>query len=147
MSFSQPVEYGDLKLTILEAESICKIATPLVLKCRITNTCNRNMELNLNFNTGQNRGQGFTGSSEQALGALEPEKSKDFILTIFPTRLGIVNVSGLVITDLYMIRNYEFGNFLQVFSANELNETYEKQNFVRYHDIPVNVETVSPLVV
>lgn len=105
------------------------------------------MELNLNFNTGQNRGHGFTGSSEQSLGALEPEKSKDFILTIFPTKLGIINVSGLIITDLYMIRNYEFGNFLQVYSANELNEACDQQNFIRYHDIPVTVDAVSSLIV
>lgn len=107
------------------------------------------MELNLNFNVGQHRGQGFTGSSEQSLGTLEPEKSKDFKLTIFPTRQGIINISGLIISDVYMIRNYEFGDFMQIFAVNELDETSDLQNFVRYHDIPTAqpATTSSPLVV
>lgn len=106
------------------------------------------MELNLNFNVGQHQSQGFTGSSEQSLGTLEPEKSKDFKLTIFPTRRGIIDISGLVICDVYMIRNYEFGNFMQIFAVNELNDCSDLQSFVRYHDIPV-VEpvAVSPLIV
>lgn len=105
------------------------------------------MELKLNFNMAQSRGQGFTGSSEQSLGTLEPEKSKDFKLTVFPTRQGIINISGLVIVDVYMIRNYEFGDFMQIFAVNELDETIDLQSLVRFHDIPTAPTSVSPLVV
>lgn len=107
------------------------------------------MELHLNFNMGKSRGQGFTGSSEQALGTLEPEKSHDFKLTVFPTRQGIINISGLVISDVYMIRNYEFGDFIQIFAVNELDETIDLQSLIRFHDIPAAADStsVSPLVV
>ena len=95
------------------------------------------MELNLNFNTKPRRGHAYTGSSEQSLGMIDPERSKEFTLTIFPTRMGIVNISDLQLTDVYMKRSYEFEDILQVFVSNDLNEVYDKQKFVKYHDIPV----------
>ncbi|CRK89262.1 CLUMA_CG003021, isoform A [Clunio marinus] len=131
-----PVEYGDLRLTVIEAESMCTIATPFVFKCRVTNTSNRSMELNLNFNMKSRRGHAYTGSSEQSLGMIEPERTKEFTLTIFPTRLGIISISDLQLTDVYMKRSYEFEDILQVFIVDDLNETYDMQKFVKYHDIP-----------
>lgn len=131
------MEYGDLRLTVLEAESCSKIATPFVFKCRVTNTSQRSVELSLNFNTKPQRGQAFTGSSEQNLGTIEPEKCKDFTLTIFPTRLGITSISNLQLTDIFMKRSYEFEDILQVFVVNDLNEAYDMQKFVKYHEVPV----------
>jgi trafficking protein particle complex subunit 13 len=116
---------------------MCKIATPFIFKCRITNTSTRSMELNLNFNTKPRRGHAYTGSSEQSLGMIEPERFKEFTLTIFPTRMGIVNISDLQLTDVYMKRSYEFEDILQVFVVNDLKEAYDMQKFVKYHDIPV----------
>lgn len=95
------------------------------------------MELNLNFNNKSRHGHSFTGSSEQNLGLIEPEKFKDFRLTIFPTRLGIISVGDLQISDVFMKRMYEFDDFLQVFIVNNLNEVYDLQKFVKFHDIPV----------
>lgn len=95
------------------------------------------MELNLNFNVKPQRGSAYTGSSEQILGAIEPEKFKDFKLTVFPTRLGITNISNLQLTDLFMKRSYEFEDILQVFVVNDLNEAYDVQKLVKYHDIPI----------
>lgn len=125
-------------MTILEAESMCKIATPFIFKCRVTNTSTRSMELNLNFNMKPQRKQAYTGSSEQSLGTIEPEKSKQFTLTVFPTRLGITNISDLQLTDVFMKRSYEFEDILQVFVVNDLNETYDMQKYVKHYDtIPV----------
>lgn len=138
MLFLQPVEFGDLRLTVLEAESICKIATPFIFKCRVTNTSTRSMDINLNFNMKPQRIHAYTGSSEQSLGIIEPEKFKDFTLTIFPTRqLGITNISDLQLTDVFMKRSYEFEDILQVYVVNELNEAYDMQKYVKYYDIPV----------
>lgn len=95
------------------------------------------MEINLNFNMKPRRGHAFTGSSEQSLGMIEPEKFKEFTLTIFPTRMGITNISDLQLTDVFMKRSYEFEDILQVFVVNDLNEAYDMQKFVKYHDIPV----------
>lgn len=130
------MEYGDLRLTVLEAESMCKISAPFVFKCRVTNTSTRSMDISLNFNTKPKRGHAFTGSSEQTLGSIEPENFKEFTLTIFPTRLGITNISNLQLTDMFMKRSYEFEDILQVFVVNDINEAYDMQKYVKYHDIP-----------
>lgn len=100
------------------------------------------MDLNLNFNTKPKRGHAYTGSMEQSLGNIEPEKFKEFTLTIFPSRLGIICVSDLQITDLFMKRSYEFEDILQVFVVNELDEVYDMQNFVKYNDVPVAVAQI-----
>jgi len=84
------------------------------------------------------RGQAYTGSSEQSLGTIDPEKFKEFTLTIFPSRLGIMSISDLQLSDLFMKRSYEFDDLLQVFVVNDLNEAYDMQKFVKYHDIPVS---------
>lgn len=124
-------------MTVLEAESMCKIATPFVFKCRVTNTSSRSMELNLNFHVKPQRDHAYTGASEQSLGMIEPEKCKEFTLTIFPTRLGIINISDLQLTDIFMKRSYEFEDILQVFVVNDLDEVYDMQKYVKHHDIPV----------
>lgn len=95
------------------------------------------MEINLNFNMKPRRGHAYTGSSEQSLGPIESEKFKEFTLTIFPTRMGIINISDLQITDVFMKRSYEFEDILQVFVVSDLNEAYDMQKFVKYHDINV----------
>jgi trafficking protein particle complex subunit 13 len=116
---------------------MCKIATPFIVRCRVTNTSVRSMELNLNFNTKPRRGQAYTGSSEQSLGIIEPEKCKEFTVTIFPARLGIINISDFQLTDVYMKRSYEFEDILQAFVVDDLNEAYDMQKYVKFHDIPV----------
>lgn len=58
------VEYGDLRLTVVEAESICKISEPFDFKCRVINTSGRTMDLTLNLNTKPKKGCHYTGSSE-----------------------------------------------------------------------------------
>ena len=96
------------------------------------------MEINLNFNMKPQRGHAYTGSSEQSLGTIEPEKFKEFNLTIFPTRLGITNISDLQLTDVFMKRSYEFEDILQVYVVKDLNETYDMQKYVKYYDIPAS---------
>lgn len=130
------VEYGDLRLSISEAQSITEISKPFIFTCRVINTSTRSMELTLNFNTKRKHGNAYTGSSEQSLGLIEPEKFKDFKLTIFPTRLGIISVSDLQLNDVFMKRSYEFEDILQIFVVNDLSEAFEMHKFVKYHDIP-----------
>lgn len=130
------IEFGDLRLSILEAQSISEIAKPYYFLCRVTNTSTRSMELTLNFNTKKKHDNAYTGTSEQTLGLLEPEKFKDFKLTIFPTRLGIVSVNDLQLNDVFMKRSYEFEDILQIFVVNDLNEAFEMYKFIKFHDIP-----------
>jgi hypothetical protein len=112
-----------------------EISKPFSFMCRVTNTSTRSMEINLNFNTKKRQGGFYTGSSEQNLGLIEPEKSRDFKMTIFPTRLGIVSIGDLQLSDVFMKRIYEFDDILQVFIVDDLNEVYDLQKFVKYHDI------------
>lgn len=84
------------------------------------------------------RGHAYAGSSEQSLGTIDPEKFKEFTLTVFPTRLGITNISDLQLTDVFMKRSYEFEDILQVFVVNDLNEAYDMQKYVKHHEfVPV----------
>ena len=100
------------------------------------------MELNLNFNVKPRRENAYTGSSEQSLGMIEPEKFKEFTLTIFPTRMGITNISNLQLSDVFMKRSYEFEDILQVFVVDDLNEAYDMQNYVKFHESSAaNVQT------
>jgi hypothetical protein len=130
------IEFGDLRLSILEASSMSEIAKPFTFSCRVSNTSTRSMEINLNFNTKKRQGLFYTGSSEQNLGLIEPEKAKEFKLTIFPTRLGIISVGDLQLNDVFMKRVYEFDDILQVFVVEDFDEVYDMQKFVKYHDIP-----------
>lgn len=129
------VEYGDLRLSILEACSITEISKPFIFVCRVMNTSTRSMELTLSFNTKRKHGNAYTGCSEQNLGLLEPEKFKDFKLTIFPTRLGIISVSDLQLNDVFMKRSYEFEDIVQIFVVNDRNEAFEWHKFIKYHNI------------
>lgn len=130
------VEYGDLRLSILEASSLTEISKPFIFVCRVTNTSTRSMELTLNFNTKRKHGNAYTGSSEQNLGLIEPERYKDFKLTIFPTKLGLISVNDLQLNDVFMKRSYEFEDILEIFVMNDLNEEFEWHKFIKYHDIP-----------
>ncbi|XP_055619261.1 probable trafficking protein particle complex subunit 13 homolog [Toxorhynchites rutilus septentrionalis] len=121
-----PIEYGDLRLAVIEAESTCKIGQAFDFKCRVTNTSERSMDLVMNLNTKAKIGCGYTGQTEISLGALEPGKSQEFSLTVCPVRLGLITVSNLQLTDVFMKRKYEFDDFVQVFVV---DEDYKEDNF------------------
>ncbi|CAO1425453.1 unnamed protein product [Diamesa serratosioi] len=135
-----PIEYGDLKLTVLVAESICKIGEPFPFSCRVTNTSGRTMDLMMNLKTIPKKGCAYTGTIEDSLGTIEPEKFKDFSLTIFPTKLGIIQITDLQLLDVFMKRTYDFEDFLQVYVVNDINEEYEMQKYVKYCELPATTE-------
>lgn len=60
----QPVEHGDLRLTVLEAKSTVRIGQPYDVRCRLHNTSERAMELHLALQTIAKLGCGYTGASE-----------------------------------------------------------------------------------
>lgn len=49
---------------MLEAKSTIKIGEPFVIKCRLTNTSERSMDLHLLLNTVTKLGCGYTGTTE-----------------------------------------------------------------------------------
>lgn len=58
------MEHGDLRLTVLEAKSTVRIGEPYDVTCRLTNSSERSMDLQLNLNTTAKLGCGYTGASE-----------------------------------------------------------------------------------
>ncbi|XP_058836773.1 probable trafficking protein particle complex subunit 13 homolog [Topomyia yanbarensis] len=135
-----PIEYGDLRLTVIEANSTVKISDGFDFKCRVTNTSERSMDLVMNLNTKAKMGCGYTGQTEIALGTLEPGKFIDFSLTVCPVRLGLITISNLQLTDVFMKRKYEFDDFVQVFVVDEDYEEndFQLDKYVRY-SIPQSV--------
>lgn len=66
----QPVEHGDLRLTVLEAKSTVRIGEPYDMRCRLTNSSERSMDLHLALNTIAKLGCGYTGASEFMVSAV-----------------------------------------------------------------------------
>lgn len=129
-----PIEYGDLRLAVTEANSTVKIGEAFDFRCRVTNTSERSMDLVMNLNTKIKVGCGYTGQTEISLGPLEPGKFKDFGLTVCPVRLGLITISNLQLTDVFMKRKYEFDDFVQVFVVDEdyKEEEFQLDKYVRY---------------
>ncbi|XP_062543419.1 probable trafficking protein particle complex subunit 13 homolog [Armigeres subalbatus] len=129
-----PIEYGDLRLTVIEANSTVKIGDGFDFKCRVTNTSERSMDLVMNLNTKAKVGCGYTGQTEISLGPLEPGKYKEFNLTVCPVRLGLITITNLQLTDVFMKRKYEFDDFVQVFVVDEdyKEGDFQLDKYVRY---------------
>lgn len=146
-----------MRLTVLEAKSTVKIGEPYDITCRLTNSSERSMDLQLNLNTIAKLGCGYTGASEfmvnrlgfgcrssfvslngfafLQIGTLESEKSKEFKLTVCPVRLGLITIGRLQLTDVFLKQTYDFEDFVQVFVVDQDyrdDETFEMEKYVQY---------------
>uniref|UniRef100_A0A336LLR7 CSON012532 protein n=1 Tax=Culicoides sonorensis TaxID=179676 RepID=A0A336LLR7_CULSO len=132
------IEYGELRVSIVESKSTVKIGEPFEFVCRITNTSERSMDLTLNLNASPKAGCAYTGSTEFNIGNIERGKYKDVKLTVCPTKLGLVTVSNLQLTDLK--KTYEFEDFVQVFVVDKdyKEDEFEMEQFVKYCAINCN---------
>lgn len=52
------------------------------------------------------------------LGTLEVGKSLECVLTAFPTRSGLMSISGIQLIDTFLVRTYEFNELGQIFVVN-----------------------------
>jgi len=129
------IEYGDVRLTVIDAKNTVKIGEAFDFTCRVTNTSERSMELQLNLNTKPKLESKYTGATEFMLGSIDPEKSKEFTLTVFPVKLGLVSITYLQLTDLFLKRTYEFEDIVQVFvvdSNYREDEIFDMEKYVQY---------------
>lgn len=119
------------------------------------------MELQLNLNTKPKLESKYTGATEFMvnqldsnchlfisyfrwitfhissfqLGSIDPEKSKEFTLTVFPVKLGLVSITYLQLTDLFLKRTYEFEDIVQVFVVDDTyrdDEVFDMEKYVQY---------------
>lgn len=133
------IEYGDLRLSVIEANSTVKIGDAFNFTVRITNTSERSMELMLSLKITPCADATYMTGSEFVLGAIESGKFQDVKLTVFPLKLGLVTVTDLQITDLFVKRTYEFHEFVHVFVVDENyqeNEAFDMNKYVKY-SLPV----------
>lgn len=150
------MEHGDLRLTVIDAKSIVRIGEPYDILCRLHNTSERSMDLQLNLNTIAKLGCGYTGASEFMvnqkpqnpsificpfvvlfcqIGTVESEKSKEFKLTVCPVRLGLISIGRLQLTDVFLKQTYDFEDFVQVYvvDANYRDdEQFDTDKYVQY---------------
>lgn len=151
-SIPQPIEYGDLRLAVIESNSTVKIGESFNFTCRVTNTSERTMDLMMNLNTKVKLGCSYTGSTEYSvnifsstfpffddpififfqIGVIESCKYKDFSLTVCPVKLGLITISDLQLTDSFLKRTYEFEDFVQVYVVD--SDTYDDCNEGSKHE-------------
>lgn len=126
------IEYGDLRVTVVEAKSTVRLGEPFEFTVRLSNTSDRSMDLNLSLNSIPKKNMSYSGVNQFSVGNIEPGKHKDVRLTVIPVKTGLVTISNLQLTDLK--RTYEFEDFIQVFvlDKHDNGDQYEMDKFVRY---------------
>lgn len=69
------------------------------------------------------------------LGSIDSEKHKEFQLTVCPVKLGLITITQLQLTDVFLKKTYEFEDFVQVFVVEEdyrEDDKFEVDKFVQY---------------
>ncbi|XP_055382573.1 probable trafficking protein particle complex subunit 13 homolog [Condylostylus longicornis] len=130
-----PIEYSDLRLKVVEAKNIVKIGEPFTFICRVSNTTERPMDLSAKLDTKTRFGCDYTGSAEFNIGQIDAGKYKDFPLTVLPAKLGLINISNLILSNTILKKPYKFDDFVQVFvvdSDYREDEAFQMNKFVRY---------------
>lgn len=90
----------------------------------------------LNLNTKLKFDGGYTGATEFMLGSIESGKFKDITLTVCPVKLGLVTITDLQLTDLFVKRTYEFEDFVHVFVVDadyKEDEIFQMDKYVKYN--------------
>lgn len=139
-----PIEYGDIRLTVIEAKNIVKIGDVFDFTCRVTNTSDRVMELHLKLNPNTVLGCSYTGATDFSLGTIEPEASRDFQLSVTPVKTGLISVTQLQLTDVFLKRTYEFEDIVQVLVVKSHycdDDQFEMDKYVRYNVDKIQIPT------
>lgn len=69
------------------------------------------------------------------LGSIDAEKSKEFTLTVFPVTLGLISITQLQLTDLFLKRTYEFEDIVQVLVVDDSyrdDDFFDMEKYVQY---------------
>lgn len=107
--------YGDIKVTVEKVADTVPLETTFDILLRITNCCERSMDLTLVLQNDMNSGLLWCGLSGKQLGSLPQNESMDLPLTLITTIPGLQTISGLRLTDNFLKRTYEHDELAQVF--------------------------------
>lgn len=106
---------GDIKLSFISVPSLALINTPVPLTVRISNNCERTVELDLILDNPHTRHLTWTGVCERALGLVEPGGSLETELEVVLHDTGLQTVSGIKLVDGLLQRTYNFNDQSQVY--------------------------------
>ncbi|CAG7834269.1 unnamed protein product [Allacma fusca] len=116
----QPPVLNDLKFSVDKMPSICTVDVPFDVTCKLTNTTSeREMDLQLELESPSTDGYVWLGITRTKIGPLAPSSSREMNLAIFPTRMGLINLSGIRIVDLNRGEKFSYNDVVQVLIMNE----------------------------
>ncbi|VDH91879.1 trafficking protein particle complex subunit 13 [Mytilus galloprovincialis] len=113
--------YGDIRVTVEKVPDTVLLENTFEVVCRITNCCERTMDLTLVLQNNQSTGVVWVGISGRQLGKLPPNENMDLKLNVIATIPGLQTISGLRLTDNFLKRTYEHDELAQVFIYNDSN--------------------------
>lgn len=123
-------------MSVIEAKNLVKIGDPFTFTCKVTNTSDRPIELEVKLVSEASFKCDYIASSEFYLGGIDPGNSKEFPLTVCPVKLGLMKVTNLVIKNLLMKNIYTFTDVVEalvVESDNQNGEAFQMNKFVSYN--------------
>ncbi|KAH8389144.1 hypothetical protein KR200_005471 [Drosophila serrata] len=131
-----PFECKTLRLEILDAKNTVKIGTIFTFICRVTNTSEQPMKLNVRLVAKFSPDSQFTGCADFMLNQIQSGESTEFPLSVCPSKLGLVKVSPLILTNVLQTdQQFTIDNVVDVFVVNSdynNDPTTHQNKLIRY---------------
>uniref|UniRef100_A0A2L2YC36 Trafficking protein particle complex subunit 13 n=1 Tax=Parasteatoda tepidariorum TaxID=114398 RepID=A0A2L2YC36_PARTP len=109
--------YGEIRLAVVEIPGIVKLEKLFPVTVRITNACDRALDLLLTLNNSFTNGILWHGISGQKITNLEKGSCVYVSLEAIAVRPGLQGLSGLTIKELFLNRIEDFADFAHVFAT------------------------------
>ncbi|XP_037711733.1 probable trafficking protein particle complex subunit 13 homolog isoform X1 [Drosophila subpulchrella] len=130
-----PFECKTLRLEVLDAKNTIKIGTIFTFNCRVTNTSEQAMKLNVRLVAKFSPDSQYTGCADFMLGLLQSGESAEFPLSVCPSKLGLVKISPLILTNTLQNEQFTIENVVDVFVVNsdyDNDPTTHQNKLIRY---------------
>jgi len=115
----QPPLLNELKLTLEKLPDVCCVDQPFDANIKLLNTTmEREMDLHLELDQTIIDGYCWLGITKTKLGHLSASKTTTFSISIFPLRTGLINLTGIRVTELRKGEKFQFNDIGQVFIVN-----------------------------
>ncbi|CAF0943775.1 unnamed protein product, partial [Brachionus calyciflorus] len=126
-----PVEYtnklhNDIELKFQRNSKEFYLENEILIICEIKNKSDRELDLLMKLENSENNERiTFLWNCEliHQIGCLSPNESHFIELSVVPLRTGILRLSGITITDLFLKRKHEFSPVLNIFVVPKQDNT------------------------
>ena len=105
----------EIELKVTKNSADCYIEEPILLLCEIKNKSDRELDLVMKLENSNEFMFMWNCPLMYEIGTIEPNKSICIELNVVPLRTGLLNLSGITITDLFLKRKHEFSPYVNVF--------------------------------